>query len=69
MTYIYRSFQTNLRYIYIFASLFLGLSSILIGISAAKGLDSFVIKPIFAYQEEDIIEKEPERELAGSIKD
>lgn len=68
----FKLFQSNealIAFSYIFASLFLGLASILIGISAAKGLDSFVIKPIFAYQEEDIAEEEPERELIGSVKD
>lgn len=68
----FKLFQSNevlVAFSYIFASLFLGLASILVGISMAKGFDSFVIKPIFAYQEEDIAEEEPERELIGSVKD
>ena len=68
----FKLFQSNevlVAFSYIFASLFLGLSAIFIGISMAKGFDSFVIQPIFAYQEEDIVQDEPERELAGSIKD
>lgn len=66
---LFQSNETLIAFSYMFASLFLGLASILIGISTAKGLDSFVIKPIFAYQEEDIIEEAPERELVGSVED